>query len=329
MQKKKVVEAMAMSYTREMGNPETHETENELIVLLPVGCYWAKKHGACSYCGYQPLVDRILNEYEKMELIDLVKYEVNRQEEPFQRISFFVGGSFFEIPPEKRIEIFKYVNTLGVNEVFIETRPEFINTKNVTELRDLLDNKTFWIAIGLESRDEKIRNEVHRKGIPEKTFLNAMQVLKETGIHPLVYVFFKPPLENISDREAFEDAMETIKYSFRHGAAAVEIESGYIVENSYMKKLYDAKKYTPLKLWTIQHLLKEANKLNLGIVRIAYFTDTPAPIDGPANCDRCNEQMLELLQGYRMKMEQDLLYEEVDCQCKKEWQEEFFSNPGS
>lgn len=49
---KKLVEKYEMSYIRRMGNYKTHETENELIVLLPVGCYWAKKTGGCAYCGY-------------------------------------------------------------------------------------------------------------------------------------------------------------------------------------------------------------------------------------------------------------------------------------
>ena len=58
---KKLVEKYEMSYIRRMGNYKTHETENELIVLLPVGCYWAKKTGGCAYCGYQALVDEMVS----------------------------------------------------------------------------------------------------------------------------------------------------------------------------------------------------------------------------------------------------------------------------
>ena len=38
-----ITDKYEMSYIRKMGNPKTHKTENELIIILPVGCYWAKK----------------------------------------------------------------------------------------------------------------------------------------------------------------------------------------------------------------------------------------------------------------------------------------------
>ena len=38
-----ITDKYEMSYIRKMGNPKTHKTENELIIILPVGCYWAKR----------------------------------------------------------------------------------------------------------------------------------------------------------------------------------------------------------------------------------------------------------------------------------------------
>ncbi len=63
----KIYDLYDLSYIRKMGNASTHEVENELIVLLPVGCYWAKKHGGCSYCGYQSLVDEMRGSVEKID----------------------------------------------------------------------------------------------------------------------------------------------------------------------------------------------------------------------------------------------------------------------
>lgn len=71
--------------------------------------------------------------------------------------------------------------------------------------------------------------------------------------------------------EAIDDAMKTIKDSFDKGAYAVELECGYIVENSDMYNLYKNGRYKPLSFWSIQKLLKNAIALNRGIVRLAYF----------------------------------------------------------
>lgn len=317
------IKEMSLSYIRIMGNPVTNVSERELIVLLPAGCYWAKKHGSCSYCGYQPLVDEFRSNFGEVDILDILKSEVEKQTEPFQRISFFVGGSFLEIPKNKQLELFNYVDSLPVSEVFIETRPELVTENNVSLLKNSLTNKILWVAIGLESSNEEIRNRVHNKGIDEPTFLKAMEYIKNAGTKPFVYVFLKPPMPYISDKSAYDDAFETVKYSFNAGAEAVEIESGYIVEGTYMQKLYNEKKYEPLRLWTILKLIKDAHQLNLGICRLAYFSDTPEPLAFPGNCSNCTSKIVEQLQKFRETMDYKYLDYDGVCDCKNEWAKAF------
>lgn len=318
----KITEFMELSYIRKMGNRETNEVENELIVLFPVGCYWAKQFGSCTYCGYQPLVDEIRAKYENIDYMEILDNEINKQKEPIHRISFFVGGSFFEIPREDRIKIFQYVKMLDINDVYIETRPELVTEKNVKELKEILGDKKLWVAIGLETYDEHIRNKVHKKGITDEVYVKAMQILNDANVLSLVYVFVKPPVENISDTEAFEEAYRTIEYCFDSGCTAIELECGYIVENSYIKQLYDENKYKPLKLWTIQKLLKDTIELNKGTIRLAYFTDTPEPIDGPKNCEKCSQEFYDMFNEYRRTMDTNILYREINCECKENWKNE-------
>jgi len=311
----KVTEYMELSYIRKMGNRKTHEIENELIVLFPVGCYWAKKYGSCSYCGYQPLVDEIRAKYKDIDYLEVLKNEVEKQDVTIHRISFFVGGSFFEIPRNIRIEIFNYINKLDISDIYIETRPELITNKNVCELKNIIKNKNLWVAIGLETSDEYIRNSIHNKGISDKTFINAMEILNMNSVFSLIYVFVKPPIENITDKQAYEEAYKTIEYCFKKGCTAIELECGYIVENSYIKELYDKGKYKPLKLWTIQKLLKETFKLNKGPIRLAYFSDTPEPIDGPKNCNKCSNIFYEMFDEYRKTMNIEILNTNINCDC--------------
>lgn len=308
-----------MSYIRLLGNPQNKETERELVILLPVGCYWAKKNKPCSYCGYQPVVNGFHDKYGEVDYVDILKNEVGKQELPFQRITFFVGGSFLEIPPQKQIEIFEYVDTLTITDVFIESRPELIREENIAALKNCLHNKDLMVAIGLESSKEEIRNEIHEKGILNKTYFKAMDVLKNLEVKSLVYVFVKPPVANITDKEAYEEAMDTIKFAFETGAYAVEIESGYIVENSRMYDLYIENQYQVLNLWTIFKLLQDAIKLDMGLCRLAYFSDTPEPIAIPKSCEKCTDKLYETLDKYRKTLDSKYIYEIKECDCKKDW----------
>ena len=144
-----------------------------------------------------------------------------------------------------------------------------------------------------------------------------MNILLDLNVHVLIYVFVKPPIPYITDDEAIDDAMKTIKDSFDKGAYAVELECGYIVGNSDMYNLYKNGRYKPLSFWSIQKLLKNAIALNRGIVRLAYFSDTPKPIAGPSNCEKCNDKFIKMFDEYRETLDPKVLFEEIQCECKK------------
>lgn len=284
-----ITDKYEMSYIRKMGNPKTHKTENELIIILPVGCYWAKKTDGCSYCGYQTLVDEMRTTTAPYTYVEILQTEIKKYAENIDRISFFVGGSFFEIPYKESIK----------------------------DILDCLGNKKLQIAFGVESSNEYIRNQIHKKGLDENTYIKAMNILLDLNVHVLIYVFVKPPIPYITDDEAIDDAMKTIKDSFDKGAYAVELECGYIVENSDMYNLYKNGRYKPLSFWSIQKLLKNAIALNRGIVRLAYFSDTPKPIAGPSNCEKCNDKFIKMFDEYRETLDPKVLFEEIQCECKK------------
>ena len=67
----------------------------------------------------------------------------------------------------------------------------------------------------------------------------------------------------------------------------------------------------------IQKLLKNAIALNRGIVRLAYFSDTPKPIAGPSNCEKCNDKFIKMFDEYRETLDPKVLFEEIQCECKK------------
>ena len=315
--KLQITDKYEMSYIRKMGNPETHVTENELIIILPVGCYWAKKTDGCAYCGYQALVDEMQRTTAPYTYLEILRAEMGKQTERIDRVSFFVGGSFLEIPQENQKELIFELNKYPtVKEICIETRPELVTQDNIKMILDCMDNKKLQVAFGVESSDEYIRNHIHKKGLSEETYNKAMGILKALDVRVLVYVFVKPPIADITDKEALIDARRTIEDSFNKGAYAVELECGYIVENSEMYDLYKKGRYKPLSFWSIQELMREAVALNRGVVRLAYFSDTPKPIAGPSNCKNCDDKFIEMFDEYRRTLDPKVLNKEIYCACR-------------
>lgn len=211
---------------------------------------------------------------------------------------------------------YKMFEIMQIKEIYIETRPELITDENIAGIKRSACDKTISVAIGLESSNDYIRNKIHDKGVAKEVFEKAMKILSDHKIHPLIYVFVKPAVKNMTDEETISDALETINYSFEKGAYMVELECGYIVENSAMYDLYQEGKYTPLTLWSIRELLIKALEQKKGIVRLAYFSDTPKPIAGPYNCDKCSDRFFEMFDLYRKTMDANVLYQEITCTCR-------------
>ena len=73
------------------------------------------------------------------------------------------------------------------DRVCIETRPELVTKESRKDILDCLGNKKLQIAFVVESSNEYIRNQIHKKGLDENTYIKAMNIL--SLIHILLYEF--------------------------------------------------------------------------------------------------------------------------------------------
>lgn len=320
---------MNFSYIREIGDVKDHSTKNELVILLPVGCYWSKKNGSCSYCGYQSIVDNIQEKYGPVDLLAITQHEWELQSKihHIHRIAFFVGGSFLEIPRDVRMSIIQFVSKLNIEEVFFETRPELVTKNNIAEIKLALGQIRLWIAIGLESADDYIRNVIHRKGFEKIEFEKAVKYCREGGAFPFAYIFVKPPIAGITDREAYDDAIKSIQYIKKVGVLGAELECGYIVKDTPMHTMYVNGDYVLLRLWTIIQIILDASDLTTGFVRLAYFSDTPEPVAIPVNCEKCSSRIYNALDEYRKHLDINTLKQLESCSCYTDWEKAFYSTP--
>ena len=88
--------------------------------------------------------------------------EIKKYAENIDRISFFVGGSFFEIPYKKRCELISELNNYqNIKEVCIETRPELVTKESIKDILDCLtvENNTYTLKIEGDDLGESVDTE--------------------------------------------------------------------------------------------------------------------------------------------------------------------------
>ncbi|MCX6786119.1 MAG: hypothetical protein NTZ18_04720 [Candidatus Komeilibacteria bacterium] len=246
-----------------------------------------------------------------------------------QNLTIYNGGSFLnsgreisgskpEIPYSLQTAICRHVGQHPtIQKLFVESRPEFITRSNIGSLTDLLQGKVLQVGIGLESKNNKVRNSILRKGINLGQFENAVSVLKEYKAKSLAYVFFKPM--ELSEEEAIDDAVHTIQYCFEAGVDEVSLSCAFIQDGTKMADQYRKGAYQLPRLWSIIEVIKKTAPL--GPVRIGTFEDDPPPIAIPRNCPQCTETVMQAIGQYRRTFNLSL-FNQLHCPCEETWLKE-------
>lgn len=257
-----------------------------------------------TFCGKIPVDDHDLI-YQFDDAYETVNNEVESGVEPkFDVIEFLSDGSFLndeEIPENVRLKLFKKINTDSkINEVLIETRPEYITKDGLSVLLDeLTRGQKIVIAIGLESTDKFILMFCINKGYYIEDVEEALKKIAEINsdyqnrCSVLFYVLVKPAYLNES--EALKDALTTIstlhdlmkEYSIDFTA---KLEPVVVPQGTILDVLYHDTEtrdgshyYFPPSYWTILEIIARLEYDGMGdVVRIGAREDMDRYLEIPA-----------------------------------------------
>lgn len=301
-------------------NLQLEGVAEQLVVMLPgAGCAWAKKSGGCYMCGFS----RATHRYTKGRLFPapifkgMLRYAL-KQRQGAEILAVYNGGSFLN-PREIPISIptwlsDKVAEHSSIRQLFVESRPEFVEPKLIQGMVTRLEGKILKVGIGLECVSDTIRDRCIHKGFLLKDYKRAVDVLRDHDVRVLTYVFLKPIFLN--EAEAIEEAVKTIGYVFDHGSDEVALESAFVQEGTLMHKLFQKGEFKPPWLWSIVEVLKRT--AHLGPVYLGGFTDEPKPVATPFNCQACSGRISEAMQRYRESLDVNVL-DGLSCDCQKEW----------
>jgi radical SAM enzyme (TIGR01210 family) len=293
-----------------------------VVFLLTNGCEWALKSGhGCTMCGHiakQTRTDQPISAADFVEQFQAALGTIDSDGIPV--LNIYNNGSFFndnEIPSEARRAILSMINrTTSIQKLLVECRPEFITEAVLYEAKELMPDKEFEIAIGLETADDVHRMIAVNKGFSLKQFTEAANIITRNAIELRSYVLLKPPF--LSEQEAIAEAIQSINTAFSLGVGTVSLEAMTEQRYTLVEYLIKHRLYRVPWLWSIIEVVRQT--AHLGRVVAGLFQFYPSPELVPNNCSLCNDRVMDAIVQYDRTLSLEAL-DGMDCECKVKWGE--------
>lgn len=208
----------------------------------------------------------------------------------------------------------------GVKKITIESRPQFLTEESISFLSDIV-RKTdvkLEIGMGLEAKNNIVRNICINKSGTDEQFVNAVSLLKKYDISPLAYVILKPPF--LSEQEAITEAISTIGFANEIGFERISLEPMTIHGYTLVDALHKNGLYETPWLWSVVEVLRQCANFEVkpGVGGIGYF---PVPQEYSQNkCEHCNRNIIDAIVAYNKNKDISALNNLTCPHCLSKWE---------
>src|SRR3989339_201047 len=308
------------------------------IGINTVPCISVRKGKRCVYCGFinweKPIEPQKVGGY----FLDFFEKNYTKS---ISRVEVYSSGSFFddcEVSANSRQEIVKTLNRDSIKEIVLETRPEFINSKNIKDLTKYIDPKKLFIAVGLETMSDEIRRKT-AKGFTKKRFIKAIDVLQKEGVGFQAYLLLKPPVD-MSEYESIVDLAKSVKdlvclMKNKPSSLVVAVQPFFVAENSFIAKIpYFRNEFKPIWLYSVAKSIeildkiRKEQKYDFKII-LGNYKDNVETISVPSNYDEsgkictCSNKIRNYLNDINRHQKNVRIITDAvlafKCDCKKSW----------
>lgn len=121
----------------------------------------------------------------------------------------------------------------------VATRPDCINAEVVQLLENYSQKYYVWVELGLQTSNDETGKLINR-GYDNRKFLEAVNLLRNSGIDVVVHIMVGLPTET------FDDLKNTVNFINDIDIQGIKIHSTYVVEGTILSKMYEEGKYVPL-----------------------------------------------------------------------------------
>lgn len=315
-------------------NIDGRPTVKTLIWYPGPGCTWSEA-GGCLMCNFGE------SERGETDSIELLARHLLELDPATEHIHIGPGGSFYddvETPPGIRPRVFSSLERfVRLRTVGIETRPNLVRPELLrATLRQLpADVDRLILGFGLECWDDFVREVSVNKGYNRSAVVRAAAAVAQVNseragarIEFETYVLLKPTL--LTEREAIEEALRTIDWSFRIGAGTTALFINTIKTSTVQGHLADRSDLSPPVRYQTPYLRSAVEVLRrlpadyrARTTVLGLQSGVTATI-GPRACDRCAPFLLGALYAHSFTRDVGVIETAARswCPCRAAWKTE-------
>lgn len=134
------------------------KNEREIVLLKSFPCVWGK----CSFCDY--ISDNSTDKCEVLSVNKPILAQITGEKGVLEVIN---SGSIFEVPVEDLDEIKRIVKEKNIKRLYFEAH--WCYRKRLHEIKEFFDGVEVLFKTGIETFDDKFRNEILNKNVKYKS----------------------------------------------------------------------------------------------------------------------------------------------------------------
>ncbi|MBU1111336.1 MAG: hypothetical protein ABIG93_04365 [archaeon] len=303
-----------------------------MTVYRTVGCEYDKKGKGCTMCDFAHYSNPEVNE-RNIETQHRQSLETLRNMD-FIHFDMLTLGNFYndrEISPNLRESLLESLAEVkGVKRVLTEARRQYITTEKLAEAKSCLrEDQTLEYALGYETVNPDLRNEVLRKGTPEFHLDEALEMCSDAGVDFVSYVLIKP--HTLSEAEGIEEAVNTATHVLakaeKYGVKArIAFEPVFVTKGKIIEELWENGEYRPPQLWSVAEVLIQTAELlgmenTQGKLFVGLSDENLSRNRMSSNCGSCDDEVRGEIQAFNGHQEVSKL-RDLYHECKDEWRRE-------
>ena len=259
------------TYNVELQFKEIEKGERAILILRNSGC----KYAGCKFCALHNqahsgnLPDSvIINDMERIVLPTIFA-----RSKMLKEIFFYNFGNVLD-ERNLKFSILEMIissccdNLQNLKTISMDNRIEKeygFASDRLREIYDIMSPVTPEIGIGYEDKNEEKRNNILNKGLSEKSFLTALEILKKNGWAARIYLMLKP-YPNMNDDEAVTQAIDTAKHLMNYSEKfnlpmRIHLNPSYVAKGTIMEQWLGQGIYSPPSKKAINNAYKEIKQI--------------------------------------------------------------------
>lgn len=314
------------SLPAQMWFQKSHEGEVLFVVFYSLACRWSRCLGcnlpsksSSHHVAYKSLMAQIDNVFADPAVMakagSIRKVILSNNGSMLDQVTFSSSALVYLLAKVN-------LHLPNVSVLALETRPEYVDLAELEFVARVLkegDTPTeLELAIGFEAFDERIRNEVFKKGLSLAAFERLVDEIAPFGFRLRCYVMQKP-VPGMTDEEGVDDVRKTIEYLGGIGErTSVEIHMHlnptYAATGTALAESFERGAFTPPRLSDVARATLHAEG-RLASVFVG-LNDEGLAVDGGSFLRPEDEAIAEQIDIFNQTQDYEVLAKHVSAEDK-------------